>query len=555
MSPMRFFTTEELAGVQLPAKFNNPFNYEPHVLCRYATRVIMNDIATRPDWEAEFKQGKMLGVLVFQEKRASSRKRIGYIVAYSGQIQISSPENYFVPPVYDLSLPHDFYLREDQVISELNRQIRILQQDDKYLALKQSYSSKQNEVEHIIRNYKDDMIAAKNKRDRQREKTDFHPEENYALQRESQFMKAELKRMKKHFHDELSRMKEEIDAYDLRIESLKHSRKQQSFALQQKIFAHFQFLNARGESKALLDIFECVHSQFPPAGAGECAAPRLLQYAYLHDMHPLAMAEFWYGSSNKEQNRKHGCYYPACLEKCAPILSFMLEGLDVEGQVPPPAKIKNPSAKIEILYEDAWLIVANKPAGMLSVPGKTGEASVIEHLQSRHPLSEKLFSVHRLDMDTSGILLLAKDKQTYRSLQQQFIKREIKKTYVAKLEGNLHSRKGIISLPICPDVSRRPLQSVDWKYGITAISLYEILKQSSEETWIKFMPLTGRTHQLRVHAADRQGLDRPMIGDPLYNPSAAGNDFRQRLMLHATSISFRHPVLQTVIDISCPFEE
>lgn len=555
MCLIHFFTPKELRGIQLPSKFNSPFNYEPHILCRRAAKAVMDNIAAHPSWEKEFQQGKMLGVLIIREQIKNGIGRIGYIVSYSGQIQSSLANDYFVPPVYDLSVAHDFYLQEDKLISDLNRQIFLLQHDEQYLVLKQSYNCRKQEAEMAIRNHKEHITEAKNKRDLQRKKKTLLPEEELILQRESQFLKAELRRIKKHFQAELSLMEQEIDSYHSRIENLKHIRKKSSFALQQKIFSHFHFRNARGESKNLLNIFKTFHSQFPPAGAGECAAPRLLQYAYGHDLHPLAMAEFWYGTSNKEENRKHGCYYPACLEKCAPILSFMMEGLDVDYQIPPPITKGKIKEKIKILYEDAWLMIVNKPAGMLSVPGKTGQLSLVEHLQKQYPALEKLYPVHRLDMDTSGVLLLAKDKQSYRNLQQQFIKRTVKKVYIASLKGKLLSQKGIINLPICPDISRRPLQIVDRQHGVTAISIYEILKQTPVETWVKLIPLTGRTHQLRVHAANRQGLNCPMVGDPLYNPTSTANPSLQRLMLHAMSISIFHPTLKKLIEVSCPFEK
>lgn len=554
MSLIRFFTSEELSGIQLPAKFNNPFNYEPHILCRHAARAVMKDISMRPDWETEFRQGKMLGVLVVRNKKRDGEVQIGYITAYSGQIQKITPDDYFVPPVYDLSIPQDFYVREDKAISDQNRQIDSLQHDEKYLALKQTYLQKQKEAESAVRKHQEDIRYAKIKRDLLRDEIQLSPDQETGLQRESQFMKAELRRIKKHFQEELAHIENKIQDYDSLIEVLKHSRKQYSLALQKKIFSHFRFRNARGESKDLLKIFEGLRSQLPPAGAGECAAPRLLQYAYCNDLQPLAMAEFWYGISNKDQNRKHGCYYPACLEKCAPILSFMLEGLVVEGEVLPPIAKEKPKSLIKILYEDSWLIAVDKPAGMLSVPGKTGGRSLVEYLQQQLSSSAELFPAHRLDMDTSGVLLLAKDKHTYQLLQQQFIKRKVKKIYIARLKGRLHSQKGIICLPICPDKSRRPMQTVDWKHGVTAISIYEILEQTDAGTLIKLMPLTGRTHQLRVHAADRCGLNFPIIGDPLYNPAAASDNFRPRLMLHALSIRFTHPILQKEIEIFTPCE-
>ena len=319
------------------------------------------------------------------------------------------------------------------------------------------------------------------------------------------------------------------------IEALKEERKQRSIALQQWIFEQFRLRNARGEEQDIYSIFTQTAHRNPPAGTGECAAPKLLQYAYLNKLQPLAMAEFWWGNSPKGEIRRHGHYYPACRHKCEPILNFMLQGLQVE---PNPLLTSNTDAtQLETVYEDDYLLVVNKPAGMLSVPGKTGQASVLTLLQERYPDATGPILVHRLDMATSGLLLAAKDKDTHALLQKQFEGRTVKKRYIALLEGIPQAEpKGFIRLPLRPDFDNRPLQMVCNEYGKPAVTRYEIMDTENERTRMAFYPETGRTHQLRVHAAHPEGLNCPIVGDPLYGQPA------DRLYLHAERLEFRHPV-------------
>ena len=319
------------------------------------------------------------------------------------------------------------------------------------------------------------------------------------------------------------------------IEALKEERKQRSIALQQWIFEQFRLRNARGKEQDIYSIFTQTAHRNPPAGTGECAAPKLLQYAYLNNLQPLVMAEFWWGDSPKGEIRHHGHYYPACRHKCEPILNFMLQGLQVE---PNPLLTSNTDAtQLETVYEDDYLLVVNKPAGMLSVPGKTGQASVLTLLQERYPDATGPILVHRLDMATSGLLLAAKDKDTHALLQKQFEERTVKKRYIALLEGIPQAEpKGFIRLPLRPDFDNRPLQMVCYEYGKPAVTRYEIMDTENDRTRMAFYPETGRTHQLRVHAAHPEGLNCPIVGDPLYGQPA------DRLYLHAERLEFRHPV-------------
>lgn len=308
----------------------------------------------------------------------------------------------------------------------------------------------------------------------------------------------------------------------------------ESARLQDWLFDQYKVLNANGEQLSVRRIF-ARRGLVPPGGTGDCAAPKLLQYAYLHGMKPLAMGEFWYGTSHSSEVREHGHFYPACFGKCGPLLSFMMEGLDVE---PNPLDREYEGREPAVLHADSSIIVVDKPAGMLSVPGRNGVGSLLDWLAERYG---EVHSCHRLDMDTSGIMVYARNIPCKAALEAQFAGREVSKTYRARLSaGNSPFRRsasGTIALPLSPDYYDRPRQIVDMSSGKPAISEYKILEMLPDgEIDILFHPLTGRTHQLRVHAAHPSGLGRPIKGDLLYGGTPA-----DRLYLHAESLSFAHP--------------
>lgn len=308
----------------------------------------------------------------------------------------------------------------------------------------------------------------------------------------------------------------------------------ESARLQDWLFSRYEVLNARGEQLSVKRIF-ARRGLVPPGGTGECAAPKLLQYAYLHGMKPLAMGEFWYGASHSSEVREHGHFYPACFGKCGPLLSFMMEGLDVE---PNPLDSEYEGREPAVLHADSSIIVVDKPAGMLSVPGRNGISSLLDWLAERYG---EVHSCHRLDMDTSGIMVYARNIPCKAALEAQFAGREVSKTYRARLSaGNSPFRRsasGTIALPLSPDYYDRPRQIVDMSSGKPAISEYKVLEMLPDgEIDILFHPLTGRTHQLRVHAAHPSGLGRPIKGDLLYGGTPA-----DRLYLHAESLGFTHP--------------
>ena len=524
------FTTS-ISDIPLPERFTYPFCYTPHPLCVMAAEEVQNYLSKQSDWQEELSQGKMFGVLIVQTEDGS----IGYLTAFSGILAGKNIHPYFVPPVYDLLQPQGFFKIEEENISAINRRIRRLEEDKKYIDLRSNLTQTTQSAQDALSIAKIQLKEAKEKRELLRKTGQLDAKEEADLIRESQFQKAEYKRLERSWKDKIASLQVEAGNWEKQIQELKAERKVRSAALQQQLFEQFRMLNYRGEVKTLCDIFEQTVHKTPPAGAGECAAPKLLQQAYLHHWKPIAMAEFWWGNSPKNEVRHHGYYYPACKGKCEPILRHMLQGLEVEAN-PMQQEAERGNEKLNIVYEDQWLLIINKPAGMLSVPGKERQTSIYDLARKAYPEAEGPMIVHRLDMATSGLLIIAKDKKTHQHLQAQFKNRSIRKKYIALLDGIVPEDEGTIELPLCPNPLDRPRQMVDTQYGKPAITYYQVLERTDKYTRIAFYPHTGRTHQLRVHAAHPSGLHCPIIGDELYGKKD------KRLYLHAESIEFTHPV-------------
>ena len=423
-------------------------------------------------------------------------------------------------------------MRERQ-ITEVGCEMERCAADPARLALMKEMKDVEEEARHATAAYRRQMEEARLRREETRRGgTDEAVEER--LRNESRFMKAELRRMKRAYAARLEELAARLRPLDERLERLRTRRRLMSDGLQEWLFRRYEMLNARGERRSLPDIFATFSAGAPPAGTGDCCAPKLLQYAYLHQLHPVCMAEFWWGASPKNELRRHGYYYPACRTKCEPILKHMLEGLEVD---PNPLALPQYRESVRVVWEDDYLLVVDKPAGMLSVPGKDGQLSVWEWMRRYCPQATGPLVVHRLDMATSGLLLLAKTKEVHAALQAQFETRAVKKRYVALLDGEVSPQSGFVRLPLCPDPDNRPRQLVSEEYGKPAVTRYEVMGQDAAgHTRIALYPLTGRTHQLRVHAAHPLGLDAPIVGDALYGHAA------DRLYLHAEKLEFCHPV-------------
>ena len=602
---MIHFFKKPVSHLALPEKFTYPFHYTPHPLCVLAAEEVKEYIASRKEWQEELASGKMFGVLIVQTDNGitnNEENQIGYLAAFSGNLDGKNLHPYFVPPVYDLLQPEGFFKIEEEQISAINIRIRELENSGSYLDSKEKWKIETEQAKAVLNQAKAELKMAKEAREIRRQSSpELSGEEQASLIRESQYQKAEYKRLEKKWKKRLEELEMEVRHFDIEIERLKTERKERSAALQRKLFEQFRMLNAQGEVKDLYTIFEQTVQKVPPAGAGECALPKLLQYAYLHQLKPLAMAEFWWGDSPKNEIRHHGYYYPSCKGKCEPILQHMLQGLEVDEN-----PLLNPiheEEELEIVFEDEWLLVINKPAGMLSVPGKAEDRDSVYHrLKKKYPEATGPMIVHRLDMATSGLLLVAKTKEVHQDLQAQFANRSIKKRYVAVLDGaiikteketkpiaekaillakeTVSTKKtakaertgntGRIELPLCLNPLDRPRQMVSSEHGKEAITEYQIISESeritseSENTFnesnridesersinesrkytrIIFYPLTGRTHQLRVHAAHPEGLGCPILGDELYGKKA------DRLYLHAEYIEFRHPIYGNILCI------
>ena len=534
-----------VADIPLPERFTFPFCYTPHPLCVAAAKEVQAYLGLQEAWKEELAQGKMFGVLVVRTQEGET----GYLAAFSGILAGSNVHPFFVPPVYDLLQPQGFFKIEEEQISQINTRISLLEEDEEYKRQMQQLAALRQTAQETLEEAKRQMKRAKEKREERRREAalpngaPMTPEEESALIRESQFQKAEYKRMERAWKERIAPLQQTVSDYEAGIQALKSERKQRSAALQQKLFEQFKMLNYRGEVKTLCDIFGQTVHKTPPAGAGECAAPKLLQQAYLHGWKPVAMAEFWWGESPKTEIRHHGHYYPACKGKCEPILGHMLQGLEVDEN-PILKELQSGKKTLDIIYEDEWLAVVNKPAGMLSVPGKEDVVSVYSMMRERYPDADGPLIVHRLDMATSGLLVVAKTKQVHQNLQAQFKNRSVGKRYIALLQGSVSQDAGMVELPLCPNPLDRPRQMVHTGYGKPAVTDFEVLERKDNRTRIAFYPRTGRTHQLRVHAAHPLGLHCPIIGDELYGRKA------ERLYLHAEMLEFTHPVTGKRISIT-----
>ena len=524
---------QSVQAVLPPEQFTYPFCYEPHPLCIAAADEVRHYLSQHPEWHEELQRGKMFGVLIADPPQPSFKGRESspikgkleggrFLAAFSGTLDGKTQHEYFVPPVFDLMAPGCYFQEEEAAISDINRQIA---------AISLQPSPLRSIMEQELNAYKEFMKRSKAERDALRQDSSSIKGELERvcghLIRQSQFEKAEYRRLKQAWEQRVFADEAPLRERQKQVEQLQKERHERSIALQQWLFRQFVFLNALGEEKALPELFA---PAIPPSGAGECCAPKLLQAAYKEGLQPLCMAEFWVGASPAGEIRHDGQFYPACNSKCRPILRHMLKGLNVEPN-PLLAPCPLPPAP-HIIYNNKELAVVSKPAGMLSVPGKEDLPSVQEAMRQRFPEATGPLIVHRLDMDTSGLMLIALTEEKYHELQQLFLERRIHKVYHALLEHEMPvGQEGDISLPLRPDIDDRPRQMVDTKHGKAAQTHYRVIENRGGHAFVELRPITGRTHQLRVHCAHPQGLNNPIIGDRLYGKPA------ERLMLHSYSIT------------------
>lgn len=549
----KLFTSfeESTAEITPPENFTFPFNYEVHPLAKLAAEQLQKHLQEQHEWHHDFgliehsehSLGKMFGVLVVKK----SNNEIGFLSAFSGRLAGKNKLPYFVPPIFDLQEKDGFFNKGEAELNIINQEIKDLESDADYCQLKGRCTSDEARAQQELNDFRRMMKQAKTLRNEKRSAalevlsaSDMEVLRE-DLKNESLKYQYDYKILVKEWKTSLEKNSIELKVFEDKINKLKDWRKAKSNYLQRQLFDQYQFLNIDGETVSVADIFQNTPNKIPPGGAGECAAPKLLQYAFQNDMKPICMAEFWWGESPRSEIRKHGNFYPSCRGKCEPILGHMLKGMTIDAN---PALLNpKPKGALEIIYEDDDLVAINKPAEFLSVPGKLESDSIYTRIQTMYPEAKGPIIVHRLDMSTSGIMVLTKNKESHENLQKQFLNRQVVKRYVALLDGTIEGDEGLIKLPLRVDLDNRPQQLVCYEYGKPAVTRWQKVEIKDGRTRVFFFPLTGRTHQLRVHAAHPDGLNTSIIGDDLYGKR------NTHLHLHAESIKFRHPKTNKTIKI------
>lgn len=579
----------------------------PRALAFVAARRVAAYVEQHPELTAGEVCGKMYGVLVVEAPGGC----LAFLAAHSGLLGGRNDWPFFVPPVFDAQQPDGHFKTKEREISGMNRRIAELMQRPQLFEARQRLEQVRQQTDRVIAREREEVKARKAQRDTmRREQPQMDDATKAMLIRESQHDKAQLRRLMKSCEASVAEHQEALDVLEREIEALKRERREGSDALQRWLFDQYVMLNAKGMRRTLIDIFARFNGTLPPAGAGDCCAPKLLQFAYAHNLRPVSLAEFWLGAPPPTEVRRHLQFYPPCRSKCYPILQFMLQGLDAplpgaeevyplreegggttndeKGSLDDKASIdtneahadkaslddngfldaqghiyKKCGASLHIIYEDEQMAVVSKPSGMLSVPGKSCRLSVESIVREHYGIAADVpVIVHRLDMDTSGLLLIARTREAHKALQQQFLDHTVSKSYLALLEGVPHegltgehvvwhsSHTGTITLPLRPDLDDRPRQLVDFVHGKPAVTRFRLLKVIDGHQLIALTPVTGRTHQLRMHCAHHLGLNCPILGDPLYgNAIEPSANIAQRLYLHAEQITFRHPSSGKIVSI------
>ncbi|MGI2210239.1 pseudouridine synthase [Shewanella baltica] len=550
--------TQAIDAYALPQRFTFPFYYEPHPLCVIAANELQRHLETQRYWQHNFGLtgeltgaiGKMFGVLLVQNPLGD----VGYLSAFSGKLAEQNHWPRFVPPVFDMLAKDNFFHAENLQINQINEQLLAVENHPDIPRLSTELETEQAQAQAELAAHRQVMIDGRQSRKAQRNQlaaqfaanpTDETLRENAIteakLSQESINEKNKLRDIKRYWDERIHVISQALSQLTDERDALRQQRKRLSAALQQKLFEQYRFLNIKGTEKSLNGIFNGTVELTPPAGSGECAAPKLLHYAFKHGLKPLAIAEFWWGAPPKSEIRQHKQFYPACLRKCQPILGHMLEGLVVDDN----PLLTNPAEgkTLAILYQDEAMVIVNKPAEFLSVPGKEIEDSVYSRIRQTFPHATGPLIVHRLDMSTSGLMVIALTKDAHKQLQKQFIQHTVTKRYVALLAGipAVMANKqatGHISLPLRGDLDDRPRQLVCHEFGKVAETHWELsqLDEMARTARVYLYPKTGRTHQLRVHCAHSEGLNTPIVGDDLYGTRA------NRLHLHADLLMLQHPV-------------
>ena len=553
-APIFHLFSSDIRKIASPEQFTYPFFYQPHPLTEAAAKELQSFLLKGTlvhnfgmgAHESLIEQGKMFGVLVVND----SSGNLGWLAAYSGKLS-EEPQGYFVPPVADIHAAQSFYKKGEAELNDMSAAIAALEQDSKRKAQKKALQDRLDEINEHLRKGRATLKEAKKARQKYREavrptisEEDF---EGICERLASESIQGQLafKHSSKEWLAEQEALVEKLDQFDTDIRDLKEERRLKSNALQREIFDHYTFLNANGESQVLSACFPDFDLRHPPSGSGDCCAPKLLQYAYKNELKPLALGEFWWGNAPDKEIRQHAYFYPSCASRCRPILGHMLQGLEVEEN---PLLTYGQDKPMPVVYEDEDLVVVNKPAGLLSVPGVEIEDSALTRIKNRYPNATGAILLHRLDMSTSGLLMFTLNPKANKRMQRQFIKRQVQKTYIADISGLVAEEQGVIRLPLAPDYYDLPRQMVCHKTGKASETHWSVLQRFKSSTRLALKPITGRTHQLRVHCAHPEGLGLSIIGDELYGIIG------QRLHLHAHQLEFTHPTTKEIIRIEAPID-
>ena len=530
---------------EIPDVMPSPFANLPHPLARAACEMLMQKLSGDQHGLRDFSHhGKMFGVLVVK----ADDGRIGFLSGFSGMINSLWQLPGFVPQLFELAEHESYLMAGNDQLARLTEQIEMLESSEQRANLMQEIASLQQQRDLALAALKQRHREAKAERKQQRLKllaagdADAQQTQMRALALASQHHKREFTNATLAWQEKLQVLQQQLDEIEQQIKEIKAQRTEKSRQLHNILFATYRLSNFAGETQPITDFFDGM----PPAGSGDCAGPKLVHYARKHQLQPIALGEFWWGASPSAGIRHHAHFYPACRGKCRKILPFMLRGLAVEAE--PDFAEHIDASEPRIVYEDESLLVVNKPSGLMSAPGKLVQDSVYTRLMQRYPDNPELRLVHRLDMATSGLLLVAKNLLANKFLQRQFIQRSVEKRYEAILSRKLSpdQLEGEINLPLIVDLDDTPRQMVSLEYGKAAKTRWQVLGFEGETTRVWFYPLTGRTHQLRIHASHKDGLNAAIVGDALYGRSG------DRLMLHAQRLCFNHPLTRERLQFEVP---
>lgn len=527
-----------------PRVFPSPFDdLAPHPLAQRCAELVKQDLRSgfiAPGLPTSVltraEGGKMFGVLVVETPEG----RVGFLRAVSGQVERAWKLEGYAAPVFDTQLRTQAEVPAEVLVKGLTARVDVARLEPTLLAARDALA--QLDARHAQQRLVLKQQHATRKQERKlARQTTTDTAALHALDQLSRKDDHERRTAEATARLEHAAAAATLFPLERRLAALERLRRVVSQETMRRIWDSYQLTNFAGQRTTLRALFPAGD---PPSGAADCAAPKLLDAARRAGLKPLALAEFWWGAPPPGGGRVEGMYFPSCKEKCGPVLPFLLEGLPVAPrQTWKPREVHED--ELTIVLEDPRFLVLHKPSGLLSVPARdeTVTDSLLARVQRRFP---EAMAVHRLDLDTSGLLLVALDEEMYRLLQAQFLSREVQKRYVAVLEGNVVKDSGVIELPLRVDLDQRPRQLVDFEHGKAALTRFEVLSREAGRTRVAFFPLTGRTHQLRVHAAHQLGLGTPIVGDRLYGTPGA------RLLLHAEVLRFRHPLTSAPLELRAP---